>query len=31
VKIVGHQVNTVAIFQLRMDADYKEPFGGFRP
>lgn len=31
VRIVGRQVNTTAIFDLRIDADYAEPNGGFRP
>ncbi|MBI3831897.1 MAG: hypothetical protein HY291_20410 [Planctomycetes bacterium] len=30
-KLVGHQQNTACIFDLRIDADYKEPNGGFRP
>ena len=25
------QRNTLCIFDLRIDADYKQPFGGFRP
>ncbi|MCX5683125.1 MAG: hypothetical protein NT049_05505 [Planctomycetota bacterium] len=31
VKIAGVQKNTVCIFSLRIDADYQEPCGGFRP
>ena len=27
----GRQQNTTCMFDLRIDADYKEPFGGFRP
>ncbi|HEY3321096.1 MAG TPA: hypothetical protein VGP72_11570 [Planctomycetota bacterium] len=31
VKLIGRQRNTACIFDLRIDADYKEPNGGFRP
>lgn len=31
IKIAGVQVNTCCVFDLRIDADYKEPNGGFRP
>jgi hypothetical protein len=31
VKLAGRQKNTTCIFDLRMDADYREPAGGFRP
>ena len=31
VKFVGTQRNTTCLFDLRIDADYKEPAGGFRP
>ncbi|MGD0089514.1 MAG: hypothetical protein ABSE73_06295 [Planctomycetota bacterium] len=31
VKLVGRQRNTACVFDLRIDADYKEPNGGFRP
>jgi hypothetical protein len=31
VKFSGQQKNTTCMFDLRMDADYKEPAGGFRP
>lgn len=31
VRLVGHQRNTALIFDLRIDVDYKEPMGGFRP
>jgi len=31
VKFVGSQRNTTCIFDLRIDADYVEPAGGFRP
>ena len=31
VRFVGNQRNTTAIFSLRIDADYRLPFGGFRP
>jgi len=31
VKLLGRQRNTACIFDLRIDADYKEPSGGFRP
>jgi len=31
VKLVGRQRNTSCIFDLRLDADYKEPQGGFAP
>ncbi len=30
-RLSGHQQNTVCMFDLRIDADYKEPFGGFKP
>jgi hypothetical protein len=31
VRFTGSQKNTVCMFDLRMDADYKEPNGGFKP
>ena len=31
VKFVGSQANTTCIFDLRIDADYAQPAGGFRP
>ena len=31
VKLIGSQRNTACIFDMRVDADYKEPNGGFRP
>jgi len=31
IKIAGVQKNTAAIFDMRIDADYEEPNGGFRP
>jgi len=31
VKLVGRQQNTACIFDMRIDADYREPAGGFRP
>ncbi|MGD0092695.1 MAG: hypothetical protein ABSE73_22520 [Planctomycetota bacterium] len=31
VRFSGQQRNTTCIFDLRIDADYKEPQGGFRP
>lgn len=31
VRFVGEQRNTAVIFDLRIDADYKEPAGGFAP
>jgi hypothetical protein len=31
VKFVGTQRNTTCLFDLRIDADYKEPVGGFKP
>ena len=31
VKLAGKEVNTVCLFGLRIDVDYKEPAGGFRP
>ncbi|MCY3019833.1 MAG: hypothetical protein NTW87_12500, partial [Planctomycetota bacterium] len=31
VRLIGRQRNTACIFDMRMDADYKEPNGGFRP
>ncbi|MCS7192262.1 MAG: hypothetical protein NZ937_04670 [Armatimonadetes bacterium] len=31
VRFVGQQRNTTCLFSLRIDADYREPFGGFRP
>jgi hypothetical protein len=31
IKIAGVQKNTAAIFDMRIDADYQEPNGGFRP
>ncbi len=30
-RLIGHQVNTAMLFGLRIDADYKQPHGGFRP
>ena len=30
-RLGGHEVNTAMLFGLRIDADYKQPFGGFRP
>jgi len=30
-KFAGTQRNTTCIFDLRIDVDYKEPAGGFRP
>ena len=30
-KFEGTQKNTTCIFDLRIDVDYKEPAGGFRP
>jgi hypothetical protein len=31
VRLLGRQKNTTLIFDLRIDADYKEPAGGFKP
>jgi hypothetical protein len=31
VRFQGQQRNTTLIFDFRIDADYKEPFGGFKP
>ena len=31
VKLEGKEVNTVCLFGLRIDVDYQEPAGGFRP
>ncbi len=31
VKLEGKEVNTACLFALRIDVDYKEPAGGFRP
>lgn len=31
VRLVGSQRNTACIFDLRIDADFQEPHGGFRP
>lgn len=31
IRFVGQQKNTTCLFSLRIDADYREPFGGFRP
>jgi hypothetical protein len=31
VRYAGQQRNTTCLFDLRIDADYKEPNGGFRP
>jgi hypothetical protein len=31
VKLMGTQVNTTCLFDLRLDADYTQPNGGFRP
>ena len=31
VRFVGRQRNTTCLFSLRLDADYREPVGGFRP
>jgi len=31
IRFVGQQRNTTCLFSLRIDADYREPFGGFRP
>jgi hypothetical protein len=31
VRLAGKQTNTVVLFDLRIDADYKEPAGGFKP
>ena len=31
VKLVGSLKNTTLIFDLRIDADYKEPAGAFKP
>ena len=31
VKLEGKEANTVCLFGLRIDVDYKEPAGGFRP
>jgi hypothetical protein len=30
-RLGGHEVNTAMLFGLRIDADYRQPFGGFRP
>jgi hypothetical protein len=30
-RLNGYQNNTACIFNLRLDADYAEPYGGFRP
>ncbi len=30
-RLSGHEVNTAMLFGLRIDADYKQPRGGFRP
>ncbi|MCL2640086.1 MAG: hypothetical protein FWD53_04505, partial [Phycisphaerales bacterium] len=31
VRFTGAQANTLCIFDMRLDADYKEPTGGFKP
>jgi hypothetical protein len=31
VKLEGKEINTACLFGLRIDVDYKEPAGGFRP
>lgn len=31
VRFAGRQRNTTCLFSLRIDADYREPFGGFSP
>jgi hypothetical protein len=31
VRFAGKAVNTTMLFRMRIDADYKEPQGGFRP
>lgn len=31
IKFAGTQYNTTCVFDLRIDADYREPAGGFRP
>jgi hypothetical protein len=31
VRLAGRQAGTALIFDLRIDADYKEPAGAFRP
>ena len=31
VRFAGRQRNTTCLFSLRLDADYREPLGGFRP
>jgi hypothetical protein len=31
VRLSGHSVNTTMLFGLRIDADYRQPHGGFRP
>jgi hypothetical protein len=31
VRFTGTQRNTTCLFDYRIDADYKEPHGGFRP
>lgn len=31
VKLIGQQRNTTCLFSLRIDADYKEPAGAFKP
>jgi len=31
VKLIVRQRNTSCVFDMRMDADYKDPYGGFRP
>jgi hypothetical protein len=31
VRFAGTQKNTLVLFRLRVDADYREPKGGFRP
>jgi hypothetical protein len=31
VRLAGKQANTTLLFDLRIDADYKEPAGGFKP
>jgi len=31
VRLAGYQVNTTMLYNLRIDADYKEPYGGFAP
>lgn len=31
IKLAGVQRNTACLFDLRIDVDYKEPYGGYRP